>query len=59
MSSEVKRRQNSGNIECLRPGGGASKKQCHPHGRNEFADWGEYCGRLGGSCTHKISLTVI
>lgn len=33
--------------------------QCHQHGRNEFADWGEYCGRLGGSCTHTISLTVI
>ena len=27
MSSEVKRGQNAGNIECLRPGGGAPKKQ--------------------------------
>ena len=32
MSSEVKRGQNAGNIECLSPGGGASKNrvaQCH------------------------------
>ena len=49
MSSEVKRRQNSGNIECLRPGGGASKNrvaQCHRHGRNKLAGLGKYCGRL-------------
>ena len=42
MSSEVKRGQNAGNIECLRPGGGASKNrvaQCHRHGRNELADF--------------------
>ena len=33
--------------------------QCPRHGRNELAELDEYCGRLGGSCSHTISMTVI
>ena len=65
MSSEVKSKLNASNIECLRTG--ASKKQSCPMSstwkkricRLGWILWGEYCGRLGGSCTHTISLTVI
>ena len=51
MSSEVKGRQNASNIECLRPGGGASKKTELPNvidmEETNLQIGDEYCGFVG------------